>query len=79
MDDVVVVVVDGIEDRANGNDSVVIGKLSLCEERAGERDRQCWGGRDHQEGRSLRRRSHPFPLRLEAQLSIDKAKSRYCR
>ena len=79
MDDVVVVVVDGIEDRANGNDSVVIGKLSLCEERAGERETDDWGGRDHQEGRSLPRRSLPFPLRLEAQLGIDKAKSRYCR
>jgi len=38
VDDVVVVVVDGIEDRANGNDSVVIVKLSLCEKRAGERE-----------------------------------------
>ena len=79
VDDAMVMMVDVIKDRANGNDSVVIGKLSLCEERAGERDRQCWGGRDHQEGRSLPRRSLPFPLRLEAQLSIDKAKSRYCR
>jgi len=79
VDDAVVMMVDVIEDRANGNDSIVISKLSLCKERAGERDRQCRGGRDHQEGRSLPRRSLPFPLRLEAQLGIDKAKSCYCR
>ena len=38
VDDAMVMMVDVIKDRANGNDSVVIGKLSLCEERAGERE-----------------------------------------
>ena len=92
---VVVEVVDDIENRPHDGDGIVLGKLALCEDTVnarlealvlkgcagrGQGERQTMLGWLRLVRRSIEVQAlASFPLRLEAQPSVDKAKSRQGR